>query len=302
MKRKYLTKQEIASRKRTFFVALIISIIVSSLILLTNNNFLFSIIGFFASFFGIIFYSYFSKMLKESDRIKKMESVFPDFLQMMSSNLRAGMTIDRAILLSSRPEFAPLDVEILKTGKFLATSKNIEEAMLEMGNRIGSEKIRKTMLLIVSGIKSGGDLAILLEETAINMREREFLEKRAYSNVLMYVIFIFLVVSVFAPILFSLSNFLVEILSKILAGIPKVESSMNMPFTLSTLSVSITFIRTFSIVFILLIDVLASMVIGLVSKGEEKEGLKFLPAIVIISMSSFFITKFLISKIMSGFF
>src|SRR3989344_9108556 len=55
--------------------------------------------------FGIIA----RKKLKESNKLKKMETVFPEFLELVSSNLRAGMTIDRALLLSSREEFSPLD-------------------------------------------------------------------------------------------------------------------------------------------------------------------------------------------------
>ena len=111
-----------------------------------------------------------------------MEEVFPEVISLMASNLRSGMTIDKAMLLSSRPEFAPLDDEILKTGKDIATSKNIERALIDLSKRIGSEKIHKTILLVISGIKAGGDLAILLEETSVSMREREFIQKKAYSG------------------------------------------------------------------------------------------------------------------------
>ena len=110
----------------------------------------------------------------------------------MSSNLRAGITIDRSMLLSAREEFDPLDKEILKTGRDITTGKDIQSALQNMSKRIGSNKIAKTVLLIISGIKAGGDVATLLEETAVHMREKSFLEKKAASSVLMYVIFYFL--------------------------------------------------------------------------------------------------------------
>ena len=72
----------------------------------------------------------------------------------MSSNLRAGLTIDRAMLLSSKEEFYPLNEEILKAGKDIATGKSVEFALLEMSKRINSNKIDKTILLIISGIKA----------------------------------------------------------------------------------------------------------------------------------------------------
>jgi archaellum biogenesis protein FlaJ (TadC family) len=301
---KPLTKEEIAKRKRFSIISVIASLFISSIVLLISKNPLVSIISFFIALIAIFVYFYFKRVLVMSSRIKKIESVFPDFLQLMSSNLRAGMTLDKAFLLSSRPEFAPLDDEILKTGKDLATSKNIERALLDLSQRIGSEKIHKTILLIISGIKAGGDLAILLEETSVSMREREFIQKKAYSNILMYIIFIFLVVSIFAPALFSLSNILVEVLTKILGSVPdtsNASSSVAIPFaTLSKISISTQFTNYFSIIFIITMDFLASLILGLVSKGEEKEGLRYFPVILILSLAIFFLAKMLISNFMAG--
>jgi len=301
MNLKPVSSQEKAERIRTSIIAVIAGLFVSSIVLIIKKSIIISMISFIITLIVIFVYFYFKIILQKSGRIKKIELVFPDFLQLMSSNLRAGMTIDRAMLLSSRPEFAPLDEEILKTGKDIVTSKNIEKALLDMSKRIGSNKINKTILLIISGIRSGGDLSILLQETSSNMREREFIEKKAYSNVMMYTIFIFLVVSIFAPALFSLSNILVEVLTKILGNIPTVQdTAMNMPFSLSSVTVSTQFTNYFSIVFIIVIDVLASLILGLVSKGEEKEGLKYLPFILILSLSVFFLAKIFISQFLSG--
>jgi type II secretory pathway component PulF len=224
----------------------------------------------------------------------------------MSSNLRAGMTIDRAMLLSSRPEFSPLDQEILRTGKEIATGKGIATALEDMSRRIGSEKIEKTILLIISGIKAGGSLDVLLEQTAVNMRERNFVEKKAGGNVLMYVIFIFVAVAVGAPVLFGLSNILVETLTEILSGLPSIDaqttSQMTMPFSLTSVNISVEFINYFCIAFIFVIDVLASLVLGLIMKGEEKEGLKYLLPMILISFAIFFLIKLILSGVVASLF
>jgi archaeal flagellar protein FlaJ len=288
--------------KNTAILSVTASIFISMFSLYYWKSSLYSIVSFFITITSIFVYFYFRRSLAKSGRIRRIESVFPDFLQLMSSNLRAGMTIDKAMLLSSRPEFAPLDEEILQTGRDITTSKNIEMALTDMAVRIESEKIRKTIFLIISGIKSGGDLSILLEETSSNMREREFLDKKAYSNVLMYVIFIFLIVAIFAPALFALSNVLVEVLTKILSSIPQMDTSMTatMPFSLSSVKVSIAFTNYFSILFIITIDILASLVLGLISKGEEKEGLKYVIPIIILSLSIFFGAKLFVSGFLAG--
>lgn len=293
-----LKKQKI---KRIIIIGSLIGLIFSSIFLLITKNLVISLVLVFAIPFLIFFYFYFSIQLKRYRRIKKMEEVFSDFLQLMSSNLRAGITIDRSMLLSVREEFDPLDKEINKTGREIATGKSMETALLNMTKRIGSEKIHKTILLIISGMRAGGNLATLLEQTGRNMRGMDFIEKKAASNVLMYVIFIFVAVAVGAPALFALSTILIQTLSTLLAGIPQVES-VAIPFTLSKISVSVNFINYFALTFIIVIDVLASLVLGLVSKGEEKEGVKYFIPILIISLVVFFTIKLSLSGVMAGLF
>jgi len=299
--KKEKTKYEKAMQKRVAMLSFVSALVVSLLIFLKYKSILASLSGLVLTLLIIFLYFYFRKSLEKSARIKKLENVFPDFLQLMSSNLKAGMTVDRAMLLSSRPEFSPLDEEILNTGKDIATGKDIEQAFINMSKRIGSEKINKVILLLISGIRSGGDLAVLLEETSTSIRQRELLEKKASSNVTMYVIFIFVAVSFSAPALFSLSTVLVELMTAIFSELP-VTSTANLPFTLSKINISTNFVNYFSLVFIIIIDILASLILGLINKGEEKQGLKYLPFILIISLAVFFLAKKVISSFMGGLF
>jgi len=248
------------------------------------------------------FYGYAKKKLKISEDIKKMENVFPDFISLMSSNLRAGMTIDQALLTSSREEFAPLDKQIAQVGKDIVTGKKIDVALKEMGERINSEKIKKTIILITSGIQAGGNLSVLLEETASNMRERNFIEKKSASNVLMYMIFIFFAVTIGAPLLFGLSTVLVQILTNIMMDLPTEQVSVALPFTLTEISVSVNFIIWFALAFLVATDVLASLVLGLVSKGDEREGIRYIIPLVLISLAVFFVARFFLLRSFSGVF
>jgi archaellum biogenesis protein FlaJ (TadC family) len=287
-------------QKKSILISTIIGLLLAIIIFLIKKNFIISLTILLGTPLIVYFLSYLTESLKKNNRIKKIELIFPDFLQLMSSNLRAGMTIDRAMLTSSRPEFNPLDEEIMKAGKDIATGMNTEDALVNMSKRIDSEKISKTINLIISGIRSGGNIAILLEDTAVSMREKEFVEKKAASSVMMYSIFIFLAVAIFAPALFSLSTVLVDVLTNILSGLPEIDvSAANMPFSFSGVSVSIAFIRYFSIIFMITIGILSSLVLGLVSKGKEKEGLKYLPAIIIISIGVFFLARVIISSFLS---
>ncbi len=280
----------------------IISIVLSLAVYYLTKKSSFSLIALIAAIGVATTVRVMNEKMKGAKRIKKMEESFPDFLELMSSNLRAGMTIDKALLASSREEFAPLDAEITKLGKDIATGKNIERALKDMADRINSERMRKTLLVIISGIKAGGNLATLLEETAVQTRERGFVEKRAASNVLMYVIFIFFALAIGAPVLFGLSAALVGIITQLLATIPPMEgTTMNLPFTLTKVSISPEFITGFSLVFLIMTDILGSLVLGSVSKGEEKAGAKYIVPLIIISLAIFFIVKTTLLSYFSGF-
>ncbi|MGV8131322.1 MAG: type II secretion system F family protein [Candidatus Pacearchaeota archaeon] len=279
---------------------LIVALVLSTITFIFTKNALNSIIVLIASIAVILTYISTKKKLAESQKIRMMEVVFPDFLQLISSNLKAGIPIDKAIVISSRKEFSPLDEQINQFGRDIVTGKPVELAMKEMSVRINSEKISKTINLIITGMRSGGNLATLLEQTSANLKERQYVEKRAASNIIMYIILILFAVGVGAPILFSLSTVLVGVLTQILSGIPEVQTSIATPFAFTSINISSTFITYFAVFFIITIDILGSMVIGLVQKGEEREGLKYAIPLILLSLTMFFLLKVVLASYFKG--
>lgn len=277
-------------------------LIVGLLVYLFTKNIINSFAAFIVPTTLLVFYLAVRKRLKRYNEVKKMENVFPDFISLMASNLRASMTIDRALLLSSRKEFAPLDKEIVQVGKDILTAREITTALQNMAERIGSDEIKKTVQLIISGLRSGGNLSIILEQTANNMRERMFIQKRAASNVLMYIIFIIFAVSIGAPLLFGLSSVLVGVLTGIFKSLPETGTGANLPFSFSEINISMTFIFYFSMTFILAMNIMAALMIGLVSKGQEKEGLKYIIPLTITGVIVYLISRKFLLGTFSSFF
>jgi len=296
-----------STRKKRFsrIFGLLFALVVGVLLIIIKRDVVVSIVGFFVALVLSLVFIRVRSSLNKAARVKEMEEVFPDFLQLVAGNLRAGITIDKAILISARKEFGLLDREIMRVGKDITTGRSTDAALSDMARRIGSEKIKKTVMLINSGLRSGGNLAILLERTASNMRERGFVEKRAASNVLMYEIFIFIAVAIGAPALFALSTILVQTMGGMMSSSPELESTianLNVPVTFSKISISLNFIVYYSIAFIIATGFLSSLVIGLVSKGSEKYGLKYLIPIWLIGVTIFLLIRFLLSGFVSGLF
>src|SRR3989338_8895551 len=84
---------------------------------------------------------YFLLVLKADSKAKFVEEILPDVLQLMASNLRAGFTSDRALVLAARPEFGPFQDEINRIGREIATGKSVTKALADMGTRIRSERL-----------------------------------------------------------------------------------------------------------------------------------------------------------------
>ncbi|MBU0907056.1 MAG: hypothetical protein KKE05_02760, partial [Nanoarchaeota archaeon] len=114
---------------RSFIRFLMILLLLSALYYFITKNATNAFVIFSGAILLFSAYLVMRKRLKRHYEIKKMEEVFPDFISLMSSNLRAGMTVDRALVLSARKEFAPLDAEIMKVGKDILTAREINVAL-----------------------------------------------------------------------------------------------------------------------------------------------------------------------------
>ncbi len=260
-------------------------------------------VSFILTFFLFQIIIYFLFLLRADTKSKFVESILPDVLQLMASNLRAGLTTDKAFLLSARPEFGPFQDDINQVGKEIATGQEISKALANMIKYVRSERLEKTIALIVSGLNSGGELASLLEQTARNLRQQRLVDSRIRANVMMYVIFIFVAVCFGAPLLFGLSSFLVEVLTTNLGAIDLPETStMNLPMNFTEVSISPDFVVMFSIVFLATAGVLGSLILGLISKGRERDGIRFMPILVALSISMFFLVRFVIKNLLGGLF
>jgi pilus assembly protein TadC len=241
-------------------------------------------------------------MLKADARSKQVEEVLPDALQLMATNLRAGLTTEKALLVSAREEFGVLTTELRRVGREVATGTDIREALLNLSRRIKSQTLTRTINLIVFGISSGGELASLLEESAAGLRQQLITKRQVHATILMYTVFIFIAVGVISPLLFGLSSTLVELIVNTLSTVEMPDTNvMNLPFTFSKTPIEPSFIILFSIIALTISSIMSSLVLGLINSGEEKDGVKYIPMLLVLSIITFFIVRILIKKLLTIF-
>jgi flagellar protein FlaJ len=282
----------------SFLYSLAFALFVYALLLIFGQV-LFSFIVLFTVFFGFHLLIDLLVVLIGDKRGKFVEEVLPDALQLMAANIRSGLTPDKALLFTARPEFGSLEKELRFAASKAIAGEPLEETLLSMGGRIKSRIIERTFTLIVEGMRKGGEMASLLEQTAEDIRNLKLLKREIAAQVGMYAIFIFIATGFAAPLLFSFSTYLVETMSNIGSTLKIGEAAKYAAIgslRISLVTYSSEFLRFYSFSLLAINSIFGSLLIGLLQEGNEKAGIKYIPILLLLNITVFMVSKFVISQ------
>lgn len=236
-------------------------------------------------------------------RKKEMEEVLPDALLLVSANIKSGLNIEKAFLLSARDEFGPLAEELRQTAMEMFGGKPVDESLSGLEKRVKSELFSETVKLLRDGLSSGGNTAELLESSADDIRNSMELREEINSNIRMYVIFIMMAAVIGAPLLFSISVYMAETTTDMWEStdLDQMESGGELGMEFSAPTVDVEFFQQFAVIAIVTINFFASLIISEIKNANIKEGAKYVPVLVTISVVLFFVIKNLVSSVMGGF-
>ena len=237
-------------------------------------------------------------------RTKHIEKVLPDLLILAASNIKSGLTIDKALLFAARDEFGTLSQEIKKTAFKIYGGIEISEAFNAMTNRINSGHLKRTVTLLLEGIRSGGNTATLLEESAKDVETSKTLQKEINASVQMYIIFIILAGVIAAPVMFAISNYLIESTST-MWGEVDTDSDADigagiLKITPSSSQVDSKFFTFFAAAAITITTIFGGMLISLIKFGNLTHSVKYSPIFTVVALGLFFLAKILVTTAMSG--
>jgi hypothetical protein len=240
--------------------------------------------------------------LQAERRKKEIEEVLPDALLLMSSNIKSGLTIDKAFLFSAREEFGPLAEEIQLAAMKIFSGRNVEDVLDDMQENTNSEVYKEVLGLISNGIRAGGELSKLLESSARSIRKTMLIQKEAESNVKVYAIFITMAALFAAPFLFAISNYLSEttafIWSSSQIDLEKIPSQGFLKISKPDFNPQT--IKNFSLVVLSIISFSSALIISEIRTGSAKNGFKTAPLFLIVALAMYYICQFVIQKLFSG--
>jgi flagellar protein FlaJ len=234
--------------------------------------------------------------LRGDKRAEFVEKVLPDNLLLIVANIRSGMTPEKSLVLSARDEFGVLSVEIKNAMKRTIAGENFIEALKLISKDINSKVLRRVVSLLVEGVRSGGEIATLLEESAYNIRSNQLMKKEIRSSVLMYVIFLFAAIGVAGPLLYGISSYLVQVMSTLLSRVDIPSEVLQTSFIkLSSPTITPEFVTWFAMLNLTVSCVFGSMIIGMIDAGSAKKGLKFIPIMLAVSLGLYMLIRSLLA-------
>ncbi|MCW1301160.1 MAG: type II secretion system F family protein [Candidatus Nanoarchaeia archaeon] len=253
----------------------------------------------------IAFYSFLNLQL--SSRASFVEKVLPDALLLIASNIRAGLTPDEAIIYSCREEFGPLARGLRKAAEKLLTGESTEKALREIPKVVKSRVLEEAVDLLIDGIRGGGEMATLLESIADDLRNTQTLKSEMRAIVRMYVIFTFLAATIISPLIYSLVSYLLSTLASRWQTIQTPEI-YKVPSLLGAggggvrlgFRMDLNTINFFFLLHLITMNFFAALVIGLIERGSEREGIRYVPITIGLSLLLFFSFKYILQVFLSS--
>jgi tight adherence protein B len=116
---------------------------------------------------------------RRSRRQKAFTEQLDDSLQLMSSSLRAGHSVLRALDAVSRDTEAPTSEEFSRVVNETRVGRDVNDALDEVAERTGSEDFAWVVQAIAIHREVGGNLAEVLDRVGATIRERNELRREA---------------------------------------------------------------------------------------------------------------------------
>lgn len=222
------------------------------------------------------------------DRASAVEEILPNALQLMSSNILSGMTPFQALKISSRKEFGAL-----KEGLDVATTKalgteSFTQALMSMTRDIQLPALDRSLKLFSRSIESGGHLATMLQETARDINDNLILRNELLSQTRSYSVLILLTIIIGSPILFNVSIHFTERLNAMQETFSDSANSQAYVGLILENGFDPEFLVNMSALVVAFTSTIASLLIGVITAGTERYGIRYAFIIVPLSLIVFY--------------
>ena len=288
------------------FAAIFITLVLPAF---SDIGFLQSFVLYFLSAIGIlvvltavaILIIQFAFSMKISARTKELERILPDYLTLVSTNLKGGMSFERALWDAIKPEFGILAREIGLVSKKVMTGSEVTESLNEFINKYDSPILKRNFQLIVSEVESGGQIVTVIDRVIENLKKTDLLKKELVASTTTYMLFIGALVTVVGPVLFALSFQLFILIQGFMGGMDATPTTGQLAaIQLSAPDIDPADFRLFSVLAIVVISIGSACITSVIERGDLSGTLRYAPTYIIVALSLYFLSSFILEGIFSN--
>ncbi len=121
----------------------------------------------------------------------------PEFLIDLSEAGRTGVTLTRAMEMSSKKKYGPLSKELQRIVTLISWGKNLDEALKEFSERVDTRMARRAAVLIMETNRSGGNVQVILETVSSHINELQAIEEERQAMIRPYVGIVYIAFFIF---------------------------------------------------------------------------------------------------------
>jgi len=144
-----------------------------------------------------------------SRRISKIEAALPEFLDRLSSLNEAGMSVVESFDHVRDGDLGVLSTEIERVWRDIQYGANVHDALLRLGLRVRTTATTRAVTLLTNALKASGNIGPILDIAADQAQAEIRLRRRRRSQMLTYLVVIYISFLVFLVIILAVQEVLV---------------------------------------------------------------------------------------------
>lgn len=256
--------------KKYHYIAIIFGIFVFifDLILFYGKSMFFFIIGISTL---IIIFPFFFDFIFKTTKEKEKSEMFLEFLSDLVESVKTGSPIAKAIINVSKRDYKALNPYIKKLASQIALGIPLEKALETFAKDTKNKVIGRAIELISEAEKAGGKIESILEAALKSVEEIEEINRKRRAAIHSMVMQGYLIFFIFLVIMVIIQLKFIPMMLETLGGLRGVNFETGLALGKP---LSINLLNNLIFIIILLQSFFTGLVIGKLSEGRIKIGLK----------------------------
>jgi archaeal flagellar protein FlaJ len=211
----------------------------------------------------------------------------PRLLREIAESGRTGLTLTRAIEVSSERDYGPLTPELKRLLAQLSWGASLEDAMHAFATRARTKLAQRTSTLIIEVARSGGDTQEIMEQVNRNIGELQGIDRERYAQMRPYAVVVYIAFGVFLfTDIMLIQTFFTQIIN-LQNSVLQTGGGGGVFGGIG--SVNIQLLKTILFHATIIEAIFGGLIAGKMSEGKLGAGLKHTVALLFITFMAFFL-------------